>query len=122
MAAMVASLYSTGFRRPVFVSTSTQSNTPLIPSFSAPRLLVVNQGTLAQAKGMVLQSGKGSRFKFNLCETFTIFVVYAGILTKRKFRRKSNNSGSLANACALVSPDTPPLMICQPVICASWLG
>ncbi len=116
---MVASLYSTGFRRPVFVSTSTQSNNA---QFLRPRLLVVNQGTLAQAKGMVLQSGKGSRFKFNLCETFTIFVVYAGILTKRKFRRKSNNSGSLANACALVSPDTLPLMICQPVICASWLG
>ena len=84
---MVVSLYSTGFRRPVFVSTSTQSNNA---QFLRPRLLVVNQGTLAQAKGMVLQSGKGSRFKFNLCETFTIFVVYADILTKRKFRRKSN--------------------------------
>lgn len=28
-------LYSTGFRRPVFVSTSTKSNTPLMPNFSA---------------------------------------------------------------------------------------
>ena len=34
-----------------------------MPNFSAPRLLVVNQGTLAQAKGMVLQSRKGSRFQ-----------------------------------------------------------
>ena len=30
--------------------------------------------------------------------------------------------GSRANACALVSPDTPPLMTFQPVILANCVG
>ena len=44
-------LYSTGFRLPVFVSTSTKSNTPLMPSFSADTCTVRSKRTPLRVSG-----------------------------------------------------------------------